>query len=113
MSSALTQRIHMDIEDQLAEYYSTYEDVPQPHSYELFIIDTINQHRPKYESVFEFGCNVGKNISILKKLMPEECDVWGMDYSIRAINKAKEKGLHAVLCNQSCLKRLETNSIDV
>ena len=45
---------------------------------------------PDVNSLFEFGCNIGLNLSAVKQLFPH-CELGGVDINSRAIKIAKER----------------------
>ncbi|RIV89750.1 class I SAM-dependent methyltransferase [Aurantiacibacter xanthus] len=86
------------------EYYKT----KQPWS--DFIADRIAQLDPA--SVFEFGCNAGKNLAVISEKLPGTF-ISGIDINEAAIAWGREQGLNLAVADERALEVLPDNAFDV
>jgi len=66
-----------------------------------------------YERIFEFGCNTGFNLNLIKKINPN-ASLFGVDLSKPAIDQGKEKyKLNLEIGDENYLSHITHNSFDL
>lgn len=75
------------------------------------IFQAISSLQPK--SVFEFGCNAGRNLNSLRKLLPST-QMFGTDVNRAAIEHGrKEYGIPIEVADEKGLEKMKSDSFDV
>ncbi|MEN7537933.1 class I SAM-dependent methyltransferase [Aurantiacibacter flavus] len=75
-----------------------------------FIADKIVQLEPK--TVFEFGCNAGKNLAVISEKSPRSF-VSGVDINEAAVSWGREQGLNLAVADERVLDAMPDNTFDV
>jgi len=79
-------------------------------SWSVELADIFAKYSPR--SIFEFGCNAGKNLLATRDRLP---DVFlsGVDINSQAINIARSRGLRAVVGDETVLELFPDRSFDI
>lgn len=95
-----------------AKYWSevdtSYYQQVRPWTLELAKI--IEKSQPK--SVFEFGCNAGKNLKFISENI-ENTSVFGVDINLEAVLYARNQGVNVALGDQFLLNMLPDDYFDI
>jgi len=101
-------------EKQMAkDYWSTveFENYEKEKPWSRFIAEKVLGYRPN--SIFEFGCNIGKNLLEIKK-SNKDLNLYGIDINCEAINYSKKKyGLNLSCSDEGIFNVIPDNTYDV
>lgn len=111
----LARRLLVSEARQVKQWYANSDVQPRtyetPLPYAALVASTIASMKPA--SVLEFGCNAGRNLQLLRDLLPEACLV-GTDLNADAVNDGKAMfGLDLRVGDDNTLHQFRDGEFDV